>query len=150
MNCFDKLHDSYRHLCLTKFLEELQTALVQELTDVYRGLACHKEAVIGDAVRDKCLRQAEEHFTAATRLHQCTERVLRPITRTAWDSIASVFSPYDADHKFESKPAMKNATEQGALTSRNEAGCLKNYKCIVYRRYAEQNNCRHNVHTSAM
>ena len=48
---------------------QLQTVLVEELTVVYRGLACHREAVIRDAVRDKCLRRAEEHFTAATRLH---------------------------------------------------------------------------------
>ena len=126
-------------------------AVVKELTDVYHGLACHIEAVTRDAVRDKCLRRAEEHFTAASRLHQCTERSVHVfISTTVKDWITSYFAEYEAAHKVASRHTMENASERNALTHRNEAECLNKYKCIIYVRNAEENNHRHNVFKSLM
>ena len=76
------VEDSYRTLGSTHFSAELQAALVQELTDVYRGLASQREAVLCDASREKWLRRAEEHFSAATKLNEYTWRVNQRITET--------------------------------------------------------------------
>ena len=64
MDRVNNIRDNYRDLGSKNFTEKLKTVSVQELTDVYRGLACHREAVICDTVGDKCRRRAEEHFTA--------------------------------------------------------------------------------------